>query len=185
MFGKYFRNEKISYLFPCFAPFLLLLEIELYVGSTQRPGLEIWEILDELLEPLLLSIGCVMLGAQIQIQIISSIYFFCKIRRLSEQQKEELRHAARYSTKTGRILQTEDIFENMYGCGSDYIKTYFEEREIDEVGVLGTVDCGERYKQEYYFCYIGNLDDWEIGKTYRVQYLKNTGIVVGFEEVKR
>ena len=73
----------------------------------------------------------------------------------------------------------------MYGCGIDYIKTYFEEREIDEVGVLGTVDCGERYKQEYYFCYPGNLDDWEIGKTYRVQYLENTGIVVGVEEIKR
>ena len=82
-------------------------------------------------------------------------------------------------------IQCEDAFKNMYSYGNDYLKAYLEEREMDGGCVLGTVDCGERYKQEYYFCYIGNLDDWERGKTYRVQYLENTGIVVGFEEVKR
>ena len=109
MFGTYYRNEKFAYWFPGFAPFLQVLEMEFYARTTQKPASGIWEVYDELLEPLLLSIGCVMLGAQILIQIISSIYFFCKIRKLSEEQKEGLRHAARHSVKTGKILQTEEV----------------------------------------------------------------------------
>lgn len=105
MFGKYYRNERITYWFFSFLPWILLLQLWGYMAVAQADNPEAWEFLNYFFLPLAGGAGAIL----ILVQSLSHLLFAFRLRKLSKEQRAGVKQAAATGFKMGKLLKTDDV----------------------------------------------------------------------------